>query len=76
MCGLGSKRTGSRALRHPSTLGDMMSRVRLAIGTFGEIGFLAAAPSRVIARARYRDWDGRTRRAGPPQRRGRSPSAH
>ncbi|GAA3207022.1 tyrosine-type recombinase/integrase [Microbacterium terregens] len=38
-----------------------MSRVRLAIGTFGEIGFLAAAPGRVIARARYRDWDGRTR---------------
>jgi hypothetical protein len=38
-----------------------MSRARLAIGTFGEIGFLAAGPGRVTARARYRDWDGRTR---------------
>jgi len=38
-----------------------MSRARLAMGTFGEIGFLAAVPGRVIARARYRDWDGRTR---------------
>lgn len=38
-----------------------MSRERLAIGTFGEIGFLAAAGGRVVARARYRDWDGVTR---------------
>ncbi|WP_342000340.1 site-specific integrase [Microbacterium sp. LWH7-1.2] len=38
-----------------------MSRARLAIGTFGEIGFLTAENGRVIARARYRDWDGRTR---------------
>lgn len=38
-----------------------MSRPRLAIGTFGEIGFLTAEHGRVIARARYRDWDGRTR---------------
>ena len=38
-----------------------MSRQRLAIGTFGEIGFLPAAGGRVVARARYRDWDGRTR---------------
>jgi len=38
-----------------------MSRQRLAVGTFGEIGFLPAPGGRVIARARYRDWDGRTR---------------
>jgi len=38
-----------------------MSRERLAVGTFGEIGFLPAPGGRVIARARYRDWDGRTR---------------
>lgn len=38
-----------------------MSRERLAVGTFGEIGYLPAPGGRVIARARYRDWDGRTR---------------
>jgi integrase len=38
-----------------------MSRERLAVGTFGEIGFLPAPGGRVIARARYRDWDGTTR---------------
>jgi len=38
-----------------------MSRERLAVGTFGEIGFLPAPGGRVIARARYRDWNGRTR---------------
>ena len=38
-----------------------MSRARLAIGTFGEIGFLPAENGRVMARARFRDWDGMTR---------------
>ncbi|MBD7958121.1 hypothetical protein H9651_10765 [Microbacterium sp. Sa4CUA7] len=38
-----------------------MSRQRLAIGTFGDIGFLPAAHGRIMARARFRDWDGRTR---------------
>lgn len=38
-----------------------MSRARLAIGTFGEIGFLEAERGRIIARARFRDWDGKTR---------------
>ncbi len=33
--------------------GDTMSRARLAIGTFGEIGFLEAVHGRVIARARF-----------------------
>ncbi|WP_415853422.1 tyrosine-type recombinase/integrase [Sinomonas sp. G460-2] len=38
-----------------------MSRQRLPIGTFGEIGYLPAAGGRSVARARYRGWDGRTR---------------
>lgn len=38
-----------------------MSRQRLTIGTFGEIGHLASPNGRVIVRARYRDWDGKTR---------------
>lgn len=32
-----------------------------SIGAFGDIGFLAAAHGRVMARARFRGWDGRTR---------------
>lgn len=38
-----------------------MSRQRLTIGTFGEIGHLVSPGGRVVARARYRDWDGKTR---------------
>lgn len=38
-----------------------MSRQRLTIGTFGDIGFLASPNGRVVARARYRDWDGKNR---------------
>jgi len=38
-----------------------MSRQRLTIGTFGEIGHLVSPSGRVVARARYRDWDGKTR---------------
>ena len=38
-----------------------MSRERLTIGTFGEIGYLDAANGHVIARTRYRDWDGKSR---------------
>lgn len=38
-----------------------MSRRRLTIGTFGDIGFLTSPNGRVIARARYRDWDGKNR---------------
>ena len=38
-----------------------MSAPRLSIGTFGDIGFFHTAGGRVIARVRYRDWDGRTR---------------
>ncbi|WP_119696513.1 tyrosine-type recombinase/integrase [Microbacterium halotolerans] len=34
---------------------------RLTIGTFGEIGYLRTAGGRSVARARYRDWDGKTR---------------
>lgn len=37
-----------------------MSRQRLTIGAFGEIGFLTSPNGRVVARARYRDWDGKT----------------
>lgn len=36
-----------------------MSRQRLTIGTFGDIGFLTGANGRVVARAR--DWDGKNR---------------
>lgn len=38
-----------------------MSRQRLTIGTFGDVGFLAGPNGRSIARARYRDWDGKNR---------------
>ena len=38
-----------------------MSRPRLTIGTFRTIGFQASSNGRVTARARYRDWDGKTR---------------
>ncbi|EYT56573.1 integrase [Leucobacter sp. UCD-THU] len=38
-----------------------MSRQRLTIGTFGEIGFLSSPSGRTVARARYRDWDGKSR---------------
>ena len=38
-----------------------MARQRLTIGTFGEIGYLAGLSGRVVARALYRDWDGKNR---------------
>jgi len=38
-----------------------MSRQRLTIGTFGDIGFLTSPNGRIVARARYRDWDGKSR---------------
>lgn len=38
-----------------------MSRQRLTIGTFGEIGYLKSSNGRTVARARYRDWDGKSR---------------
>lgn len=38
-----------------------MARPRLTIGTYGEIWFQRASSGRIVARARYRDWDGRTR---------------
>lgn len=38
-----------------------MARQRLTIGTFGEIGYLPGPSGRVVARARYRDWDGKNR---------------
>jgi integrase len=38
-----------------------MSRPRIAIGTFGELMFINRPNRRVEVRARYRDWDGRTR---------------
>ena len=38
-----------------------MSWQRLTIATFGEIGHLASPNGPVVARARYRDWDGKTR---------------
>lgn len=38
-----------------------MGRERLTIGTFGEVGYLDAPNGRVVARTRYRDWDGRNR---------------
>jgi integrase len=38
-----------------------MSRPRLAIGTFGEIGVVRTPAGRYTARARYRDWDGKPR---------------
>ncbi|WP_125099270.1 hypothetical protein [Leucobacter chromiireducens] len=38
-----------------------MSRPRLTIGTYGDIGYQAASSGRMTAYARYRDWDGMTR---------------
>lgn len=38
-----------------------MARPRIPIGTFGEIGFLTAPGGGTVARARYRDWDGKSR---------------
>lgn len=38
-----------------------MGRPRLTIGTFGDIGYQRATGGRVVARARYRDWDGKAR---------------
>lgn len=38
-----------------------MSRQRLTIGTFGDIGFRVSPSGRTVARARYRDWDGKSR---------------
>jgi hypothetical protein len=38
-----------------------MSRPRIPIGTFGEIGFINRPGGRVEARTRFRDWDGQTR---------------
>jgi hypothetical protein len=38
-----------------------MSRPRLAVGTFGDVGFSTSPSGRVIARASYRDWDGKSR---------------
>ncbi|WP_166880636.1 site-specific integrase [Salinibacterium sp. ZJ450] len=38
-----------------------MSRPRLTIGTFGEINFQRTSGGKLTARARYRDWDGKTR---------------
>jgi hypothetical protein len=38
-----------------------VSRPRLAVGTFGEVMFLAKPNGSVEARARYRDWDGKRR---------------
>ncbi|HWV48004.1 MAG TPA: hypothetical protein VN035_00990 [Microbacterium sp.] len=43
-----------------------MARQRLTIGTFGEIGYLPGPSGRVVARARYRDWDGKNRLVQPP----------
>lgn len=37
-----------------------MSRQRLTIGTVGKIDHLASPNGRVVAHARYRDWDGKT----------------
>lgn len=33
----------------------------MTIGIFGEIGYIPTARGRVIARARFRDWDGKAR---------------
>lgn len=38
-----------------------MSRQRLTIGPFGGIGHFISPGGRAVARARYRDWDGKTR---------------
>ena len=38
-----------------------MARPRIPIGTFGEIGIFRAPGGGTVARARYRDWDGKSR---------------
>lgn len=38
-----------------------MSRPRLAIGTYGTVGFQTLDSGRVVARTRFRDWDGKSR---------------
>lgn len=38
-----------------------MARQRLTIGAFGDIGFRTSPNGRVVARARYRGWDGKSR---------------
>lgn len=59
MCASGS--SGSATPNRRIWRGDLMGRPRLAIGTYGEIGFQRAASGRIVARARYRDWNGKTR---------------
>ena len=41
--------------------GDTVARARLTIGTFGDIAYFEAPRGRVVARTRYRDWDGKNR---------------
>jgi integrase len=57
MCGTGSSSSAIRV--RPG--GDAVSRPRLGIGTFGEVGFAAAAAGRVTAKTRFRGWDGAVR---------------
>lgn len=38
-----------------------MARQHLTIGTFGDIGFRTSPNGRIVARARYRYWDGKSR---------------
>jgi hypothetical protein len=48
-----------------------MSRPRLPIGTFGDFSYRPLASGHILARARYRDWDGQTRQvqtSGPTQK--------
>jgi integrase len=48
-----------------------MSRPRLPIGTFGDFNYRPLASGHILARARYRDWDGQTRQvqaSGPTQK--------
>lgn len=40
-----------------------MARQCLTIGTFGDIGFRTSLRGCVVARTRYRDWDGNNRLA-------------
>ena len=41
--------------------GEDVARARLTIGTFGDIAYLEAPRGRVVARTRYRYWDGKSR---------------
>lgn len=50
-----------------------MSRPRLPIGTFGDFSYRPLASGHILARARYRDWDGLTRQvqaSGPTKKAG------